>query len=115
MQGKCLVKVNQVNLLRSLLIWISSTLKLSFKLQGKKETTGLFSTFSFGFITKLFKHYCEKVPSISFKLKEDTVVFGFFSNLIPTVVIAFVTNYAIILIFQNIMSHIKLFLLIAAL
>ena len=47
--------------------------------------------------------------------EEDAGVVGFFGNLILTVVIALVASYAIILIFQNIKSHIKLFLLIAVL
>lgn len=47
--------------------------------------------------------------------EEDAGVAGFFGNLILTVVIALVASYAIILIFQNIKSHIKLFLLIAVL
>ena len=47
--------------------------------------------------------------------EEDAGVVGFFGNLILTVVIALIASYAIILIFQNIKSHIKLFLLIAVL
>jgi cell volume regulation protein A len=47
--------------------------------------------------------------------EEDAGVVGFFGNLILTVVIALVASYAIILIFQNIKTHIKLFLLIAVL
>ena len=47
--------------------------------------------------------------------EEDAGVVGFFGNLILTIVIALVASYAIILIFQNIKSHIKLFLLIAVL
>lgn len=47
--------------------------------------------------------------------EEDAGVVGFFGNLLLTVVIALVASYAIILIFQNIKSQIKLFLLIAVL
>lgn len=47
--------------------------------------------------------------------EEDAGVVGFFGNLTLTIVIALVASYAIILIFQNIKSNIKLFLLIAIL
>jgi cell volume regulation protein A len=47
--------------------------------------------------------------------EQDSGVVGFFGNLILTIAIALVASYAIILIFQNIKSNIKLFLLIAVL
>ncbi|TLP82293.1 cation:proton antiporter [Maribacter sp. ACAM166] len=46
---------------------------------------------------------------------EDTGAVGFAGNLILTILIALVTSYAIILIFQRIKSQAKLFLLIAVL
>ncbi|ADV50086.1 sodium/proton antiporter, CPA1 family [Cellulophaga algicola DSM 14237] len=46
---------------------------------------------------------------------EDTGIVGFTSNLLLTIVISLVASYAIILIFQNIKSQVKLFLLIAVL
>ncbi|WP_158977024.1 cation:proton antiporter [Cellulophaga sp. L1A9] len=46
---------------------------------------------------------------------EDTGFVGFTSNLLLTIVISLVASYAIILIFQNIKSQVKLFLLIAVL
>lgn len=42
-------------------------------------------------------------------------VTGFFINLVLTIVISLIASYAIILIFQRIQSHVKLFLLIAVL
>ncbi|WP_405246836.1 cation:proton antiporter [Cellulophaga sp. Asnod2-G02] len=46
---------------------------------------------------------------------EDTGIVGFTSNLLLTIVISLIASYAIILIFQNIKSQVKLFLLIAVL
>lgn len=46
---------------------------------------------------------------------EDSGVLGFTGNIILTIVISLIASYAIILIFQNIMSRVKLFLLIAVL
>lgn len=40
---------------------------------------------------------------------------GFAGNLILTIVISFIASYVIVLVFQNIKSHVKLFLLIAVL
>ncbi|WP_299215116.1 cation:proton antiporter [uncultured Dokdonia sp.] len=46
---------------------------------------------------------------------EDSGVIGFTGNIILTIVISLVASYALILIFQKIKSHVKLFLLIAVL
>lgn len=77
----------------------------------KKEFHVYESTFSDIIGIMLFYFLIDKVQAAP----EDNVVLGFFGNLGLTIVISVVASYVLILIFQKISSHAKLFLLISVL
>ncbi|MDX5340870.1 MAG: cation:proton antiporter, partial [Cyclobacteriaceae bacterium] len=80
-------------------------------LKGKKREFHIYeSTFSDILGIMLFYFLSGK-----FSPAEDTGLIGFGGNFLLTVAISIVASYAIILIFQNIKSQVKLFLLIAVL
>ncbi|TDQ16399.1 sodium/proton antiporter (CPA1 family) [Algoriphagus boseongensis] len=80
-------------------------------LKGKKREFHIYeSTFSDILGIMLFYFLSGK-----FDPAEDTGLVGFGGNFLLTVAISIVASYAIILIFQNIKSQVKLFLLIAVL
>ena len=82
--------------------------------QDKKEFHVYESTFSDILGIMLFYFLTGQIAEDAAEHSSNGVV-GFFINVVLTIVLSLVASYIIILIFQNIRSHTKLFLLIAVL
>jgi potassium/hydrogen antiporter len=81
---------------------------------GKREFHIYESTFGDILGIMLFYYLAGKVDVVT-EGAQDNGLIGFFGNIGLTIAIALVASYGIVFIFQNIKSHVKLFLLIAVL